>query len=232
MTKDKKRASMKFMWLASAAIALVFIGLGVFVVRVLITDDGHKRKRQIQTVTLLKPPPPPKVKEKPPEPEIKKKEEVIEEKVEEPPEETPDQAESDEPPPGEDLGLDADGGAGSDGFGLRAKKGARGLIGGGLGDGALLRKYGWYTKMLQDEVRRELQRILDRNGGIPGGKLYTTVRIVLDRQGRILKHKIIGSSGNHAMDNAVQEALRGTSLQEPPPEGMPKAIRLKISSQG
>ena len=34
-------------------------------------------------------------------------------------------------PPGDELGLDAEGGAGSDGFGLRAKKGGRGLIGGG-----------------------------------------------------------------------------------------------------
>ncbi|HAZ42809.1 MAG TPA: TonB-dependent receptor, partial [Methylococcaceae bacterium] len=41
----------------------------------------------------------------------------------------PEQAE--EPPPGENLGVDADGAAGGDSFGLVGKKGGSGFLGGG-----------------------------------------------------------------------------------------------------
>ncbi len=228
----KKKSSQRMIWVASSAIAVFFILAGAFLVKILISDNGQKRKRQIQMVTLLKPPPPPKIKEKPPEPEIKKKEEVMEQKVDEPePEEMPDEA-SDEAPPGEDLGLDGDGTAGSDGFGLRAKKGGRPLIGGGQGSKSLLRKYGWYTHILQEEIRKEVRKHLDQNGGIPEGKLTAIVRIVIDGQGVISDYAIVGSSGNHDMDKAVKAALGVARIEEPPPRGMPKALKLKISSKG
>jgi TonB family protein len=231
MAKKKKRSSLKIIWMASAVIALVFIGAAALAVKILVSDDGQKRKRQIQMVTLLNPPPPPKIKEKPPEPEIKKKEELIEPEPEEtPPDESPEQSE-DDTPAGDDLGLDADGAAGSDAFGLKAKKGGRALLGGG-GKGSLLRKYAWYTAILQDEIRKKLKKHLDENGGIPGGKLQTLVKVVLDGDGRIVDFSIIGSSGSHEMDDAVTAVLRVTRINDPPPDGMPKALRLKISSQG
>ena len=44
--------------------------------------------------------------------------------------------------------------------------------------------------------------------------------------------EILGSSGNNNMDKAVTEALKITSISELPPDGMPKAMRLEITSQG
>lgn len=228
MVTKKRRASRKVILGVSAAVVLLVLAMGVFVVRLLIADDPGKRKRQVQMVTLLKPPPPPKIKEKPPEP--KQKKEVVEEKLDKP-EETEDRTE-DDTTPGEDLGLDSDGSAGSDAFGLKAKKDGRALIGQGLGRASLLRKYAWYTRILQDEIRTVVRKELDEGGGIPGGNLETLVRIVLNEQGNIVEFSIYGSSGNHKMDEAVKKALGMTRVNEPPPEGMPKVLKLKISSKG
>jgi TonB family protein len=225
-----KNAQTKIIWIASAVIALSLLVGGFVVVKILITDDPSKRKRHIHMVTLLKPPPPPKIEEKPPEPKIKEKE-VVEQEPEETPEETKDEAE-DDGPKNEDLGLDADGGAGGDAFGLRAKKGGKALIGGGLGDQSLLRKYAWYTRIVQEEIRKNVMEYMDQNTGIPKGKLQTVVKILIDGQGSIVRFKIIGSSGNHGMDDAVEAALRLTRISEPPPDGMPRAVKIKISSQG
>jgi outer membrane biosynthesis protein TonB len=229
MGEKRKRSSSRNIWIASAVIVSVFLCAGIFLVNILISDDGQKRKRQVQMVTLLKPPPPPKI-EKPPEPEVKKEEEIVEPEPEEtPPEQMEDQAQEDVPA-GDDLGLDSEGVAGSDAFGLKAKKGGRALIGGG--GNSLLRKYAWYTRIIQEEIRKELKKHLERNGGIPEGNFETRVKIVLDDQGTIVKHWIIGSSGNHKMDDAVKQALRFNRISELPPEGMPRAMSLEISSQG
>jgi len=224
----KKKSTMTIVWICSTCIALSLMAGGFYLIQALLKDDGQKRRRQIQTVHLLKPPPPPKIKEKPPEPEIKKKEEIIEQK----PEEKPEEAESpDEPPPGNDLGLDAEGTAGSDGFGLKANKGGRALIGGG-GKGSLLRKYAWYTRIVQDELRRQVQEHLDENGGLPEGTHKALVRIEMDREGVIVHFELVGLSGNSAMDEAVRETLKIARISEPPPEGMPRTMKIRISSRG
>ena len=225
MTQNKRRRSPRVMiGLVSAGVVLVLICASLLVLRMLMTDEGQKRRRQIQMVRLMKPPPPPKIKEKPPEPEVKK-EEIIETEVEEetPPDKMEEQSESDAPA-GDDLGLDADGVAGSDGFGLRAKKGGRPLIGGGKS------QYAWYTRIVRHELEKLVNKILQENGGVPDGELEAVVKIVLDDQGAIVEHWIIASSGNHRVDDAINKALSFAGAGEPPPEGMPKKMLLRISS--
>jgi TonB family protein len=228
--KKKKRNPKVLIWLFSTIIILMLVSGGFFVIKLLISDDGSKRKRQIQMVTLLKPPPPPEIEEEPPEPEIKE-EEILEPEPEETHNEISDEAEGDQEA-GDELGLDAEGVAGSDGFGLIAKKGGAALIGGGSGNSGLLRKYAWYTQMIQERIRENLQKELDKEGGVPEGNLEATVRIVLDEEGRITSFKIVGSSGSHEMDNAIDTALKLVNVDEPPPDGMPRAIKVKVSSKG
>lgn len=227
----KKRNPKLLIWIVSSIVALSFVGFGVLIVKMLISDDGGKRKRQIQQIQVLKPPPPPKIKEEPPPPEVKKNEEIIEPEPEEQPEETPDDSD-DQPPPGEDLGLDADGTAGSDSFGLKAKKGGRALIGSGLGRRSLLAKYAYYTGVLEEEIRKRVNEILEKNGGIPDGQLTTRVRLTLDDIGNIVDFHIYGSSGKPAMDDAVKEALSSVRLDDPPPAEMPKTMKLEIKAKG
>ena len=231
---NKKQKSMRkriIVWSISGMVALMFLSAGVGAIKLLLSDDGHHRKRQIQMVTLVKPPPPPKMKEKPPEPEEQKKEEILEQE-EEPEPEPMDETNEDQGPADEDLGLDADGSAGNDGFGLRAKKGGRELIGGRYSIASLLRKYAWYTTMIQEDLRKKVNKHMESNGGIPKGTLVAHVTITLDETGQITDLKLEDSSGNNKMDRAVKEALLLTNVSEPPPIGMPKTMKLKISSKG
>ncbi|MCX7095391.1 MAG: TonB C-terminal domain-containing protein [Methylobacter sp.] len=118
MTTHKKQFRAYLPMIIGGVILLVAIGVIIHMIGGM-EDKPAKKEKKIQAISLMKPPPPPppppKV-EKPPEPEVEK----LQEKVEQEPEEIPDVA--DEPPPG-DLGLDAEGSAGSDGFGLAAHKG-------------------------------------------------------------------------------------------------------------
>jgi outer membrane biosynthesis protein TonB len=229
MTTEPKKSGKALILGASAVVAILFIAVVVYGVRVLISDDGQKRKRQIQMVTLVKPPPPPKIKEKPPEPEVKKKEEVIEPEPE--PEPAEDQSQ-DDTPPGQDLGLDAEGGAIADGFGLKAKKGGRALIGGGSGKGSLLRKYAWYTRIIQEELRNKVRDHLDANGGVPEGNCKVVLKISLDGAGNIVNHRIDELCGQPRVDEAIKKVLQVVRISEPPPADMPKTLKLRITKKG
>jgi TonB family protein len=72
---------------------------------------------------------------------------------------------------------------------------------------------------------------IDEGGGIPRGKFQTLARVSVDAQGAIVDSRIIGSSGNHKMDEAVQQSLEGVKISEPPPDGMPRTMNIRISSQ-
>lgn len=212
----------------SCLIMICLIGSAFFVFKMLLKDDGKHRKRQIQRVTLVKPPPP-KIKEKPPEPEIKKKEEIVEPEPEEQPPEDMEEA-SDEPPPGEDLGLDADGTGGSDSFGLAAKKGGRSLIGGGIGGKqALLKRYAWYVRILQEEVREKVNKYLEDKEGLPAGKHRIMLSLKLDDQGNMVSYTISKSSGDAKVDEAVKMGITGFKVSEVPPEDMPRILKLRVT---
>jgi TonB family protein len=69
------------------------------------------------------------------------------------------------------------------------------------------------------------------NGGIPDQKLKTYIRIVVDDGGDIIDFEITRSSGNKSLDNSVKEAILLTQINEPPPIGMPRAMKFRISPQ-
>jgi protein TonB len=232
MNHEQKKVRTRIVaWSISGLVALMFLSAGVGAIKLLLSDDSRKRQRQVQMVTLVKPPPPPKIKEKPPEPVVQKKEEIIEPQKQEPEPDPLDDLNDHEAPLDDDLGLDADGAAGADGFGLRAKKGGRSILG-AYGEGALMRKYAWYTRILQDELRKKVNQYLERNGGAPDGNMYALIFITLDGNGQVTEIEISRSSGNPLMDTAVKESLLLTRVSEPPPSGMPKSIKLKISAKG
>jgi outer membrane biosynthesis protein TonB len=232
MKKKHKKNIKPIIW-CTAAVLTIFFVFGVFsVVKALISDDANRKKRRVHMVQLMKPPPPPKVKEKPPEPKIEEKKQEIEEPEQKEPEPEPtnDNAD-DEPPPGDDLGLDAEGTGGADGFGLKARKGGRSLIGGD-GAAALMRKYGWYTRIIQDELRKKINQYMDDNGGIPEGDLNAVIQIKLDDTGKIVQFNLFRSTGNQTMDSAVEQVLAVARISEPPPRHMPRTIKLKIAAKG
>ena len=116
------------------------------------------------------------------------------------------------------LGLDADGSAGADGFWQRRTRaagtslpwaGAFGTGGGGMDQTALQRKFGWYTRLVGEELNRLVRKRLEETGACPRAHLEVEVRIEMDERGAITEYRITRSSGNQAMDNAV-EAIPGT----------------------
>lgn len=126
------------------------VGVAIWLKNTFHQEDVQQKKRvqQITMITPLPPPPPP-----PPPPEIEEPE-IQDEPLEE---DIPEEAAPDDGPdeaPGEDLGVDAEGEAGSDGFGLKAKKGGRGLLGGG-GYGASVRSE-INQKIMQDQTLSSL----------------------------------------------------------------------------
>jgi TonB family protein len=231
-------------WLVPGIVGLVFLALIGFVVKVFLSDSGSTKKAMYQ-VTLIKPPPP-EDKVKPPEPEPQKEtpKESIPTPVDvpQPQAQANDQPPDNNPPAGSDLGVEGDGAAGSDGFGLTAKGKGKGrdiTLGGGGGGGgggvnrlSMLTKYGWYTSKIQEEVKRQMRQRLDQNGGVPKGKLQIVVKIMLDARGTIVNYQIVASSGNDKMDEALKSSLPGFKISQPPPEGMPSTMTVRIVSQG
>jgi protein TonB len=227
-------------WLVPGIVVLVLLSLIGFVVKVFLSDSGGHKKALYQ-VTLIKPPPP-EEKVKPPEPEPQKEtpKESIQTPTEIPQPQAQDQPDN-APPAGADLGVAGEGGAGSDGFGLVGKgKGYKGrdiTIGGSGGGGgmnrlALLTKYGWYTNKVQDEIKKQFKKRMEKDGGVPKGKYEITLKILLDPQGIIKKYRIVTSSGNDKLDDALKATLPGMKISQTPPEGMPSLITLRILSQG
>ena len=234
-THHAVRSKPSYMAWGILALMVVLAGVGAYIVKSSLSDDSPRKKNSPVMITLLKPPPPPQIKEKPPEP-VKElpKEEIY----------TPEQSQDSNPgsdddktPAGDNLGVDAEGTAGGDAFGLVGKKGGRSILAGdggsgGMGRLSLLVKFAGYAHIAEAEIRKMVMKHLDENGGIPKGKLQAGVRLRVDSSGAIVDFKIIGSSGNHKMDDAVKQALSDTKLSEPPPDGMPRTMVIKITSQG
>jgi protein TonB len=193
---------------------VVVVGVVILIKRFLDSPD-QPNTRRVQQISLIKPPEPPPPPPKPPEekpPEIK--EEV---KMDEPP---PPKA--DAPPPGANLGLDAEGKGSGDSFGLVGNKGGRELIIGGNGS-----RFGGYLGGLQKSIRDEL----GRNEKLRKGEYKADVAIWLSLNGSVERFELLGSSGEPDVDAAIKNVLGGIRQFDEPPSDMPQPVRLRISSR-
>ncbi|MPZ43711.1 MAG: energy transducer TonB [Betaproteobacteria bacterium] len=214
---------------ALALITLLIVAAAALVAAVIhgfLQQAAKPRKSSVQQIMLLRPPPPPppKPQEKPPEPEMKQEVKLPE------PEKTPEPAPAkDEPPADKVLGLDAEGGPGSDGFGLAARKGGRDLLSiGGGGNGSDGRRFAYYTARIQ----QQLQEALAREPKLRQEDYRAIVKIWLARDGRIERVELVNGTGNSATDGLLRATLAGLpALAEAPPETMPQPVRLRITSR-
>jgi len=202
--------------IAGAALIAVVTGLLVWLVRYMVSQHGTPQRVVEQRITMLRPPPPPPEAPTPPPPPEK-----VEQPIEPPaPQQAPEQADN---APSEQLGLDADGAAGSDGFGLAARKGGRDLVGSGTG------AFVWYTTLVKDSV---LQALSD-DGRIRKGSYQVNVRLWLAADGRVERVALASSTGDRARDSAIESALQKLGrVREAPPLEMPQPITLRIVSRG
>lgn len=212
---------------------VVLVGLVAYFV--LGSKPTPKKKSSVSMVNImppLPPPPPPPVptpaptpppQETPP-PDTKQPEFQAEEKPDNTQKEEPKAAAPDEPAP---LGSNIQG-DGSDGFGLSGR--GNGMIGGsgkgGGGGGGT--KWGWYAGQVQSRV----VDALSKHRRTRSSNLSIKVRIWADSTGRVTRASVADSTGDRALDQALEkEVLTGLQLQEPPPADMPMPIVMRITAK-
>jgi protein TonB len=135
----------------------------------------------------------------------------------------PEPEAAEEAPPGEQLGLDAEGVAGGDAFGLAARRGGSDIIGGGGGAA-----FAWYTGMIKDGILDALSQ----DERVRTGNYRLTVRVWLASDGRVERIALADSTGDPQLDAAIEQALtRVRRLREAPPLEMPQPVTLRIVSR-
>jgi periplasmic protein TonB len=183
-------------------------------VRSMMNAKTGKTTRTVQIVQVIRPPPPPPP-DKPPPPPPEKSPEPLPKDVPEPtPEQQPDQA------PEQPLGVDADGSAGGDAFGLAARRGGSDLIG-----GTGTAPYAWYTNRMRDTIK-------DRLSAAPctkSAKGSLSTRIVVGADGHVKQIKLVTTTGNAQLDSCVEKVLDSiTTLGDTPPPNMPETVNLRL----
>jgi protein TonB len=195
----------------AGALIVVMAAVVAFATQFLAKDV--KPEKKVVQVQLFRPPPPPPPKVEEPPPPV---EEEVKLPDPEPVADSPDVP--DMPGP---LGLDADGVAGSDAFGLLGRKGGNDLIG---GDG----RYRSYANRVKDALLDYLSSRQD----VRASTYTVVVQVWIGEDGHLGRYEIVGTSGNAKLDEALQLALQDLGkFDEAPPEGMPQPVRLRIKSR-
>lgn len=197
-----------------AVLAIAFaVGVG-FLIKYYLTKDVKEPKKIVQQITIVAPPPPPPP---PPEPEEEEEteieEEVVEEQIDEAmPEDTMDQV------AGEDLGMEGEGTAGGDGFGLVARKGGRGLLGGGSSYAA--------------DVQAEITDVISADDSLRYQEYSAILKLWIDEMGMLERFELDQKSGNPEAEKRLKQLLaRLDRFKDGPPLEMPQPIKLRIRSQ-
>ena len=211
---DKRAQRRLISRFVGAAIGLILLAGFVWFVHAMMGIKTSKQQRLVQTIQVIRPPPPPPPDQPPPPPPPEKTEEQL---PKDEPQPTPDQPEQ---APDQPLGVDADGSAGGDAFGLAARRGGSDLIG-GTGSAP----YAWYTNRMRDEIKDRLSAAACTKSA--KGSLST--RVVVGADGRVKQIKLTTSTGNSRVDECFDKALASiTSLGDAPPPGMPEQVNLRV----
>ena len=215
VAQRKKKRRRVTLVLAGLCVSLIAAGTYAVMRNFLNSTPGTPQK-VIQEIHLIRPPPPPPDLPPPPPPP-EEKVDVTE------PEQKPDPTPSNEPPPSEQLGLDAEGSAGGDAFGLVGNKGGRDLLASGGS------AYVWYAGLLKDQILEQLNTEKQARRG----EYSLVVHVWVRNDGSIDRVRIVEGSGNRERDSAIETALnRVKRLTQAPPADMPEPITLRIVSRG
>ena len=203
-----------FSWIAGGIAALLLGAGAIWLIRDFINSAPAPQKQVVQEIRVIRPPPPPPDVEPPPPPPPEEEVDL--------PEPEPEPVASNDPPPGEQLGLDADGTAGGDAFGLLARKGGRDLLASGGS------AYAWYAGLIKSEILEHLQ---DEKRARQGA-YSVTVRVWVRADGSIERYAIAQSSGSVERDQAIESALgKIQRIPQGPPADMPQPVSLRIVSR-
>jgi len=199
--------------IAGGIFGVLLIAGFVWFVHTMMGFKTSKPARQIQTVQIIRPPPPPPP-DQPPPPPPEKTEEPLPKDVPEPTPEQPEQA-AEQP-----LGVDAEGSAGGDAFGLAARRGGSDLIG-----GTGTAPFAWYTNRMRDAIKDRLNSAACTKSA----KGTVSTRVLVAADGRVKQIKLTTSTGNARVDECVDKVLASiTTIGDAPPVGMPEQVNLRV----
>jgi type IV secretory pathway VirB10-like protein len=197
-------------------VALVLV-LIVFGVHRLATSKPEQTKKVVQEIKVIRPPPPPPNVPPPPPPPPK---DTVD--VPDPQAPQPDPTPTDQAPPGEQLGVDADGTGGGDGFGLVGRKGGRDLLASGGS------AFAWYAGQIKNQLLEEL----GKDPKIRSGSYSLVVKVWVKSDGSIERVALSNSSGDRDRDHLIEAAItRVGRISQGPPSGMPQPVSLRIASR-
>jgi len=208
---------------------LLLFTVGVVLMVQSFMQKGDKPERpRVQQISLVKPPPP-KEPPKPPEPEKVEEQQNREEVKLEEARPEPEQAQEAGPPPGEQLGLDAEGSAGGgDAFGLAARKGGRDITTLGTGSGGSGDRQGWYARL----IARHFEEGLRRAKGLNGSSYNVVLNVWFEDNGRVRQARVVRGSGDGEMDRVIQDEVNNLPpLRESLPEDLPQPVRIRVTSR-
>ncbi len=204
-------------------IGIVVVGaLGVFmVIKMLSGHSGPPLRKQQEIVSIkLPPPPPPTPPPPPPPPQDAPKQEMMSQEPINEDDAKPEPQEAAAP----SIGTNVTGNGPADGFGL-GKNAGNGWGNGSNKSRANASKFGWYAT----QVSRSLADALGRNSRTKIAGFNIQAKIWSDAGGRVTKAKLVESTGDAAVDEAIKnEVLIGFQLKEPPPDDMPMPIVMRL----
>ncbi len=211
---DKRTPRRILTRLAGAVAAVALLAGFVWFVNLMMSAKTTKPTRQVQIVQIIKPPPPPPDEPPPPPPPPQKTEEVL-------PKDEPEPAPDNTPAPADQpLGVDAEGSAGGDAFGLAARRGGSDLVG-GTGSAP----FGRYQSQIADVIREHLSSVACAKNA----KGSLTIRLMMDANGRFKQVSLATTTGNRQTDQCIETALSSLpQMSEPPPPTMPEQVNVKI----
>jgi periplasmic protein TonB len=180
--------------------------------------------RKAQEMVMIKPPPPaPPPPPPPPPPQDAPKQEMMEQTPVDDQEAKPEPQEA----PSPSMGTNITGNGAPDGFGIGGNK--AGTFGGGSNNAhANSSRFGWYA----NQVVKSFSEALSRHPRTRNANFNLKVRIWADGGGRVIRAKLAESTGDLTLDETIKnEILNGSQLQEPPPEGMPMPIVMRLTAR-
>lgn len=184
--------------------------------------EGPRTNRSPDIVSIRPLPPPPPTPPPPTPPPVEQKQEMVAQEALTEDDTKPQEAPAADTGPA--LSTNIVGSGSPDGFGLSAGGGRSG--GGGTRSSAS--RFGWYAAKVVSSVTDALrEHPLTRQSAFD-----LRVRVWADVTGRVTRVKLARSTGDTVVDAAIEnEVLRGFQLPEPPPEGMPMPIVMRLSAR-
>ena len=135
---------------------------------------------------------------------------------------------ADEPPPGPDLAVDAEGTGSGDAFGLVGKKGGADLIGSGRGGNP----WAWYDGIVNEAINSAFQEALAREQALKDKSYKVVVKVWIDPRGQISRVVLADTTGDAKVDELMKDVLQNLrAIREAPPADMPQPIKIRVTSR-